>query len=115
MHSHITPISLAISQHPLMRIRHFALHCDQDCGAEICVPIGFQMQTAVLPVVFIFRRKLWLPLASWVRRVGWNLLRTPTTESCEPRSLELSAAKVLTHHSSNSVREAGLGSQINTD
>ena len=70
MHSAITPISLAISQHPLRRILHFALHCDQDSGAEICVPMGFQMRTAALPVVFIFSRKLCWLQASWVRRVG---------------------------------------------
>ena len=86
-------------------MRHFALHCDQEGGAEICVPMGFQMRTAALPDRFILRRRLVLPLASWVRRVDWNLLRTSSTESCEPRSLGLCVAKVVTHHWSKSCRE----------
>ena len=105
VHSATTPISLAMSQKPLSRMRTFALHCDQETGAEVCVPMGVQIRTAALPDRLIFKRKLRLPLASWVRRVGWNLLRTSSTESCEPRSLELSAAKVLMHHSSRSCRE----------
>ena len=48
-------------QKPLRRIRHFALHCDQEGGAETCVPTGDQTRTAALPAVFIFRRRLWLP------------------------------------------------------
>ncbi len=56
-----TPISLAMSQKPLRRIRHFALHCVQEGGAETCVPTGDQMRTAARPEVFIFRRRLWLP------------------------------------------------------
>ena len=105
MHSATTPISFAMSQNPLSRTRHFALHCDQDGGAEICVPIGDHMRTAALPVVFVFRRRLWLPVASWMRNVGWNLLRISSAERTEPKSLALSAAKVFTHHSSKSCRE----------
>ena len=59
-----------MSQKPLSRIRHFALHCVQEGGAEICVPTADYMRTSALPIVFIFRRRLWLPVASWVRNVG---------------------------------------------
>ncbi len=105
MHSKTAPISLAINQKPLSLMRHVALHCDQRGGAEICVPMGFQMRTADLPDRFILKRRLWLPLASWTRKLGWYLLRTSSTVSCEPRSLELWAAKVVTHHSSKPCRE----------
>ena len=59
------------------RIHYFALHCDLEGGADI-----LPMRMAALPNVFIFSRGLWLPVASWTRRVGWQSLRTSSTDSC---------------------------------
>ena len=66
---------------------------------------GDQTRTAALPVVFVFRRRLWLPVASRARKVGWNLFRTYSAERAEPKSLGLSANEVFTQHSSKSCRE----------
>ncbi len=61
VHSATTPISLAINQNPFRRMWHFVLLCDQEDGAEVCVPTGVQSRTADLPDRLIFKRRLWLP------------------------------------------------------